>query len=162
MNLFLSRNRRVGGWARRIWRFPLVKPYRKSTPGGRWCSPPQAKPAHNNTVCTDSKGNKASKTSTAEAFPLPPFCYALPVLLFLASCIDRTRRENNRIHNNEKAKTSTRREKQKERKQESIKRNKQKQKKADRAIILKYQANKTPLKSKRKARQAKQFTSIWL
>lgn len=77
---------------------------------------------------------------------MPALCYPFPVVLFLASCIDRTRRKNNRIHitekHNEKAETSTRREKQKERKQESIKRNKQKQKKSDRAIILKYQTNK--------------------
>lgn len=59
--------------------------------------PPPHKSAHNDILCTDSKGNKASKTSTAEAFPLPPFCYAFPVVLFLASCIDRTRRGNNRI-----------------------------------------------------------------
>lgn len=29
---------------------------------------------------------------------MPPFCYAFPVLLFLAFCIDRTGRKNNRIH----------------------------------------------------------------
>lgn len=29
---------------------------------------------------------------------MPPFCYALPAVLFLALCIDRTRRGNNRIH----------------------------------------------------------------
>lgn len=29
--------------------------------------------------------------------PLLPFCYALPVVLFLAFCIDRTRRAFNRI-----------------------------------------------------------------
>lgn len=41
---------------------------------------------------------RQSKPSTAEAFPLPAFCYAFPVLLFLAFCIDRTGRKNNRIH----------------------------------------------------------------
>lgn len=40
---------------------------------------------------------RQSKPSTAEAFPLPAFCYAFPVLLFLAFCIDRTGRGNNRI-----------------------------------------------------------------
>lgn len=59
--------------------------------------PLQANPAHNKTVCTDSNGKQASKTSTAEAFPLPALCYALPVVLFLAFCIDRTGRAFNRI-----------------------------------------------------------------
>lgn len=64
--------------------------------------PPPHKSAHNKTVCTDSKGNQASKTSTAEAFPLPPFCYAFPVVLFLAFCIARTGRKNNRIQSKQK------------------------------------------------------------
>ena len=85
------------GWARPIWLFLSCKLYRKSTPGGRWSIPLQAKPAHNIPLCTDSNGKQASKTSTAEAFPLPPFCYALPVLLFLAFCIARTGRAFNRI-----------------------------------------------------------------
>ena len=58
--------------------------------------------AHNKTVCTDSKGKQTSKTSTAEAFPLPALCYALPVVLFLAFCIARTGRKNNRIHMTQK------------------------------------------------------------
>lgn len=74
-------------------------------------------PAHNKTVCTDSNGKQASKTSTAEAFPLPPFCYALPELLFLAFCIDRTGRKNNRIHNKEKTQQRKNRIKAKESKQ---------------------------------------------
>lgn len=82
--------------------FPSSIRTEKVPPGRLWCSPLQAKPAHNKTVCTDSKGKQASKTSTAEAFPLPPFCYALPVLLFLPSCIDRTGRGNNRIHMTQK------------------------------------------------------------
>ena len=75
-------NNGFGGCARPIWFFLSVKPYRKSTPGGRWCSPLQAKPAHIIALCIDSKGKRTSKTSTAEAFPLPPFCYALPAVLF--------------------------------------------------------------------------------
>ena len=95
--LIYYENKRLRRWARPIWLFPLVNPYRKSTPGGRWCSPLQAMPAHNKALCTDSKSNQTSKTSTAEAFPFPPFCYAFPVLLFLAFCIDRTGRAFNRI-----------------------------------------------------------------
>lgn len=41
---FTTKNKRVLGWARRILRFPLVKPYRKSTPGGRWYTPGKQSP----------------------------------------------------------------------------------------------------------------------
>lgn len=74
----------------------------KKYPGRAVVYPGQAKPAHNDILCTDSKGNQASKTSPAEAFPLLAFCYALPAVLFLAFCIDRTGRKNNRIQSKQK------------------------------------------------------------
>ena len=57
-----------------------------------------------------AKAIRQSRTSTAEAFPLPPFCYALPVLLFLPFCIARTGRKNNRIQSKQKTKTRETRE----------------------------------------------------
>lgn len=74
----------------------------KKYPRRRWCSTLQAKPAHNKTVCTDSKGKRQARQARRRPFPLPPFCYALPVVLFLAFCIARTGRKNNRIHMTQK------------------------------------------------------------
>ena len=86
---------------------------------------------------------KASKTSPAQAFPLPPFCYAFPVVLFLASCIDRTGRKNNRIQTRKKTKKSKKKREQSKKQQNTTQAKKQQRKqaskKADRAIILKYQ-----------------------
>ena len=114
--------------------------------------PPPHKSAHNKILCTDSNGKQASKTSTAEAFPLPPFCYALPVLLFLAFCIARTGRKKNRIHKTpsntntsaetkEESKARSNKTQRKQSKSEKSEASKQTHtnKKADRAIILKYQ-----------------------
>lgn len=36
---FTTKNKGLWGWARPIWLFPLVKPYRKSTPGGGGVAP---------------------------------------------------------------------------------------------------------------------------
>lgn len=134
--------------------------------------PPPHKSAHNNTVCTDSNGKQTSKTSTAEAIPLPPFCYALPAVLFLAFCIARTGRKNNRIHMTQKQsrKQTQRKSKSKENKQSGkashtqtrSQKSKQKgkqtstntSKKADRAIILKYQARKSKHKKTIKTSKA--------
>ena len=139
--------------------FPQTVP--KKYPRAPGDIPPPHKSAHNDILCTDSKGNQAKQDKHGGGVPLAAVLLCVARCLFLAFCIDRTRRAFNRIayttkanrkqtdkakasihiteKHNEKAETSTRREKQKERKQESIKRNKQKQKKADRAIILKYQ-----------------------
>lgn len=106
--------------------------------------PPPHKSAHNDILCPDSKGKQASKTSPAQAFPLPPFCYALPVLLFLAFCIDRTRRGNNRIQS-----TTTRKAERKNTTTEKQKRKQEKQEKQAKRETK--QANKT--KSKRKEKQ---------
>ena len=70
-----------------------------------------------------AKAIRQSRTSTAEAFPLPPFCYALPAVLFLAFCIDRTERKNNRIayttKSNRKQTDKTEKQKQTQRKRAS-------------------------------------------
>lgn len=83
---------------------------------------------------------------------MPPFCYALPVVLFLAFCIDRTRRKNNRIHNNEKAKTSTRKEKQKQSRSgyyiKIPKQTKRKAKEKGKSIYYTIHANKSKGKEK--------------
>lgn len=95
-SIFVSEQENLG-----MSKTDLALSHRQTVPkkyprAGGGLSPPH-KSAHNALLCTDSKGNQASKTSTA-GVPLPPFCYALPVVLFLASCIARTRRGNNRIH----------------------------------------------------------------
>lgn len=125
----------------------------KKYPRRLWCSPLQAMPAHNKTVCTDSKGNQAGKTSSAEAFPLPPICYALPVLLFLESCIARTGRKNNRIHNKEKTQQRKNRIKAKESKQTA--KPKRQRKQAKRESVTHSNAI-TKQASKKRNRQHKQ------
>lgn len=131
--------------------FPQTVP--KKYPRAPGDIPPPHKSAHNDILCTDSKGNQAKQDKPRRAFPcrrsamLCPWCCfwrpALPehgaeTIAYIKHQAIQTQAQKRKKgvkqesitekHNNEKAKTSTRREKQKERKQESIKRNKQKQK----------------------------------
>ena len=88
MSLFFVSEQRVWGMSKTdLALSPRQTVPKKYPPAGGGVAPLQAKPAHNDILCTDSKGNQASKTSTAEAFPLPPFCYAFPVVLFLRSAL---------------------------------------------------------------------------
>ena len=93
-----------------------------------------------------AKATRQSRTSP-QAFPLPAFCYAFPVLLFLAFCIDRTGRENNRIHKtpsntNTSAETKEGSKARKHKRKTQRESKKRKQEK---------QANKTKSKGKRQA-----------
>lgn len=69
----------------------------KKYPRRLWCSPPRKQsPRIIKQYAPIAKATRQAGQAR-RAFPLPPFCYALPVLLFLAFCIDRTRRAFNRI-----------------------------------------------------------------
>ena len=103
----------------RFGSFPSPNRTEKVPPAGGGVAPMQAMPAHIIALCTDSNGKQTSKTSTAEAIPLPPLCYALPAVLFLAFRIARTGRKNNRIYMTQKQsrKQTQRKSKSKENKQ---------------------------------------------
>ena len=100
-----------------------------------------------------AKASRQAKQAR-RAFPLPPFCYALPVLLFLPFCIDRTGRKNNRIHNKEKTQQRKNRIKAKESKQTAKPKRQRKQAKRGSVIysnaITKKQAKKETDKQRQK------------
>ena len=79
---------------------------KKYPPGGCGVAPCKQSPRIMIYYAPIAKAIRQSRTSPAEAFPLPPFCYALPAVLFLAFCIDRTRRAFNRIAREQKQKQS--------------------------------------------------------
>ena len=60
--------------------FPSSNRTEKVPPGGRWSIPLQAKPAHNDILCTNSKGNQAKQDKPAGRSPcrrsamLCPWC----------------------------------------------------------------------------------------
>lgn len=82
----------------RFGSFPLPTRTEKVPPGGCGVAPPRKQsPRIMIYYAPIATAIRQSRTSPAEAFPLPAFCYAFPVLLFLAFCIARTRRAFNRI-----------------------------------------------------------------
>lgn len=117
--LLECQNKRFGGWARPIFPFPLVKPSRKSTPGGRWCSPLQAKPAHNISVCTDSNGNQAKQDKPAGRSPCRRSAMFCPHCCFWRPALPEQSAETiayitKKKHNNGKEKARARKHKEKQ------------------------------------------------
>ena len=69
-------NKRVGGWARPIWRFPLAHPYRKSTPS-----------AHNKILCTDSSGKRQARQARRRRSPCRRSAMLSPCCCFWRSAL---------------------------------------------------------------------------
>ena len=86
----------------RFGAFPSSNRTEKVPPAGGGVAPCKQCPRIIKHYAPITKASRQSTTSPAEALPLPPFCYAFPVLLFLPFCIDRTRRAFNRIQSKQK------------------------------------------------------------
>lgn len=82
--------------------FPQTVP--KKYPRAPGDIPPPHKSAHNDILCTDSKGNQAKQDKHGGGVPLAAVLLCVARCLFLAFCIDRTRRKNNRIQSKQKRK----------------------------------------------------------
>ena len=66
----------------------LCQPVPKKYPRRAVVYPPASKPAHNDILCTDSKGNQAKQDKHGGGVPLPPFLRpSLPALTFPRSAL---------------------------------------------------------------------------
>ena len=84
---FTTKNKGLWGWARPIWLFPLVKPYRKSTPGGRWSIPLQSSPRIIKQYAPITTANRQARQARRRRSPCRRSAMRCPLCCFWRSAL---------------------------------------------------------------------------
>ena len=80
----------------------------KKYPGRLWCSPLQAKPAHNDILCTDSKGNQAKQDKPAgRSLAAVLLCVARCAVFGVLHCPNRAQKQSHTHNAKTKPKANT-------------------------------------------------------